>query len=223
MKENGLALPTSYLVTTKNLEEFLNALKGAKAPDRVNGTFLKHLDFSSSNDRLFIGVLKSLEFVDDGGVPTKRYFEFLDQTRSGQILADALREAYADLFAVNTKAQELSAEDIKNKFRTLTQAQYSDNVLTLMAKTFKALTDLAEWNAVSQLASTPSEPDVPASRSEIQPESGGVKISPEFGKEAPPKLSMRELHYNIQIVLPETRDAAVFDAVFGSLRKHLIG
>jgi chromosome segregation and condensation protein ScpB len=78
--------------------------------------------------------LKSLAFVDDSGVPTKRYFEFLDQTRSGAVLAEALRETYSDLFAINTKAQDLSLEEVKNKLRTLTQGQNSDNVLGLMPR-----------------------------------------------------------------------------------------
>jgi Family of unknown function (DUF5343) len=72
-----MSLPTAYLVTTKNLDAFLNALKTAKAPERVNNKFLQNLEFSSSNDRLFIGLLKSLGFTDDAGVPTKRYFDFL--------------------------------------------------------------------------------------------------------------------------------------------------
>lgn len=141
-----MALPTAYLITTKNLEAFLNAIKTAKAPERVNNKFLATLEFTSSNDRLLIGILKALGFIDDSGVPTKRYFDFLDQSRSGAVLAEAVREAYSDLFAINTKAQELQPDDVKNKFRTLTQGQNSDNVLGLMAKTFKALTELADWN-----------------------------------------------------------------------------
>ena len=30
-----------------------------------------------------------------------------------------------------------------------------------------------------------------------------------------------QLHYDIQIHLPETRDEAVYDAIFSSLKKHL--
>jgi hypothetical protein len=44
-------LPTAYLVTTKNLDAFLNGLKTAKAPERVNNKFLQNREFSSSNDR----------------------------------------------------------------------------------------------------------------------------------------------------------------------------
>lgn len=31
-----------------------------------------------------------------------------------------------------------------------------------------------------------------------------------------------ELHYNIQLILPNSRDQAVFDALFTSLKKHLL-
>ncbi|MGP0073632.1 MAG: DUF5343 domain-containing protein [Bryobacteraceae bacterium] len=90
----NVGIPTAYLITTKNLEAFLNALKTAKAPERVNAKFLTALDFTSSNDRLLIGVLKTLGFIDDSGVPTKRYFDFLDQSRSAAVLAEGIREEH---------------------------------------------------------------------------------------------------------------------------------
>jgi hypothetical protein len=218
-----MSLSTAYLVTTKNLEAFLNAIKTAKAPGRVNNKFLTNLEFSTTNDRLFIGLLKGLGFVDDSGVPTKRYFEFLDQTRSGAILAEAIREAYSDLFAINTKAQDLSVEEVKNKLRTLTQGQNSDNVLGLMAKTFKALTDLADWTAptgsiAASASTTVQESETGEALKEEEPR---IKQEHDY-RDGKPKLQLRELHYNIQIVLPESRDVAVFDAIFESLRRHLL-
>lgn len=65
----------------------------------------------------------------------KRSFDFLDQTQSARILGEAIKEAYGGLFAINVKAIELSVEDAKNKFRTLTQGQNSDKVLGWMAET----------------------------------------------------------------------------------------
>jgi hypothetical protein len=212
-----MALPTAYLVTTKNLEGFLNAIKTAKAPERVNNKFLANLEFNSSNDRLLIGILKTLGFADDSGVPTERYYEFLDQSRSGAILAEAIREAYGDLFAINTKAQDLPADEIKNKLRTLTQGQNSEHVLGLMAKTFKALTDLADWKAPM----TPVEMTVEEGRSDpITERSAEIKEIP--SRETSGRIKLRELHYNIQIILPETRDMAIFDAIFAALQKHLL-
>lgn len=218
-----MSLPTAYLVTTKNLDAFLNALKTAKAPERVTNRFLQNLEFSSTNDRLFIGMLKSLGFTDDSGVPAKRYFDFLDQSQSARILAEAVREAYSDLFAVNVKANELSEEEVKNKLRTLTQGKNSDDVLGWMAKTFKALSDLADWSSSTTPLPAVQSPD----QTGVAYEDDSVKQPPakpaeEQHRESSTRLRLKELHYNIQIILPETRDVAVFDAIFESLKKHLL-
>ena len=79
-----MALPKAYLTTTKNLSSILNAIKTAQAPEKFNHKFLASLEFSSSNDRLIIGVLKALGLLADDGKPTQRYYDFLDQTQSGR-------------------------------------------------------------------------------------------------------------------------------------------
>jgi hypothetical protein len=103
-----MALTNAYLVTTKNLSGFLSALQSAKAPERLTNKFLKQLDFTSSNDSLFIGLLKALGFLDEAGVPTSRYFNYLDQGQAGAVLAEGIRDAYEDLFALNKKAQNMT-------------------------------------------------------------------------------------------------------------------
>jgi hypothetical protein len=215
-QEISMALTNAYLVTTKNLESFLNSIKTAKAPERFNNKFLQQLDFTSSNDRLFIGLMKSLGFIDESGVPTKRYYHFLDQSQSGRILAEALREAYEDLFAVNTKANEMSVEDVKNKLRTLTMGQKSDNVLGLMANTFKSLSDLAEWDT-TPVPAAPAEP----TDEEIMTAIRAEDETDHFEKKSAHSASKLQLHYNIQIHLPESRDPAVLEAIFEALRRHI--
>ncbi len=220
-----MALTSSYLITTKNLDSFLNSLLTARAPEVFTQKFLESLEFKSTNDRLFIGMLKGLGFLDSTAVPTERYFKFLDQTQSKQILADAIREAYEDLFSVNTKAYELSQQEVKSKLKTLTQGKPSDKVLGLMATTFKALVDYAEWNTTSV-----SKPATPKKVEEKNTEK--LSQNPkqeEITTPAEEKGSLKEtiktiehqLHYNIQIHLPESRDQAVYDAIFKSLKSHL--
>ncbi|WP_141336450.1 DUF5343 domain-containing protein [Paenibacillus sp. tmac-D7] len=209
-----MGLSHSYLITTKNLNAFINAIISAKAPERFTTKFLHQLEFTSSNDRLYIGVLKSLGLIDESGVPTQRYYNFLDQTQSGAVLAEAIREAYSDLFAINTKAQELSVEEVKNKLRTLTQGQKSNDVIQFMANTFKALCEYADWKAPSNtietsVSSTPPHQDKPQEPITLPIKPNSKEI------EAP------QLHYNIQIILPETRDPLVYDAIFRSLKEHL--
>lgn len=215
-----MALNPAYLITTKNLESFFNSLITAKAPDAFTQKFLENLEFKSTNDRLYIGLLKNLGFLDPNGVPTERYFKFLDQSQSKKILAEAIQEAYSDLFAVNLKANELSNGEVKNKLRTLTQGKTSDDVLRFMANTFKALVDYAEWMPEGQKklpkkeSDTRKPPDVSVLAIEEKP-----KEDEELDVSA--KLQKAQLHYNIQIHLPESRDQSVYDAIFKSLKKHL--
>src|SRR5579862_4003313 len=102
-----MALPTSYLTSTKNLEGMFNAILGAQAPDKFTTRFLESLDYKSAPDRLIIGVLKSLGMLADDGRPTQLYFEYLDQSQSGVVLAKAVRNAYGDLFQVNKSADKM--------------------------------------------------------------------------------------------------------------------
>lgn len=129
-----MALPEQYLITTKNLDAFLNSIINAQPPGKFTQKFLEQLEFKSTNDRLFIGVLKALLLIDAEGTPLQNYYEFLDQTQSKFILAKAIREAYSDLFAVNLKANELSETEVKNKLKTLFQGSKTDLVLTNIAK-----------------------------------------------------------------------------------------
>jgi hypothetical protein len=152
-----MALNSSYLVTTKNLESFFNSLITAQAPEVFTQKFLESLEFKSTNDRLYISLLKGLGFLDPNGAPTERYFKFLDQSQSKLILAEAIREAYSDLFAVNINAQTLSVEEVKNKFRTLTQGKNSESVLRFMANTFIALVGYAEWKPDASKAEVKKE------------------------------------------------------------------
>jgi Family of unknown function (DUF5343) len=203
-----VALMTAYLVTTKNAETFLNAIQGAKAPERFTTKFLKDLDFNSSNDRLYIGVLKGLGFLDENGSPTDRYFAFLDHSQSGRVLADALRDAYDELFALNKNAQTMTLDEVKGKLKSLTQGQKSDAVIGWMANTFKDLAELADW------AATAARP----AKEEAEP----LPVQPlPLASQETPRREL-ELHYNIQLILPESRDQAVYDALFSSLRRHLL-
>lgn len=210
-----MALPQSYFTTVKNLEGILNAIRSAQAPDKFTQAFLESLEFKSNSDRLAIGVLKSLGFLDDGGRPTKRYFEYLDQTQSETVLADGIREAYADLFKVNTKANELSKQDVINKFKTLSQGKISDSVLDKMAMTFTALVKHADFANSTKRSDEESERE----------EGGGEQQRQNAEDDSDARrrgVKLGGLVYNIQIVLPETRDQAVYDALFKSLGRHLL-
>lgn len=211
-----MALTQSYLVTTKNLSTVINSLINAKAPERVTNKFLEDLGFKSSNDRLYVGMLKALGLIDANGTPTQRYFEFLDQSRTGEILAIGIQEAYEDLFNLRKDAQNLSIEEVKNKLKTITQGQKSDKVLILMSNTFKALCDEADWgNKKTITKETQTIQEVKEQEKNTQ----ALNNSQENVKINEKNVN---LHYNIQIHLPETTNMAVYDAIFQSLKNHIL-
>lgn len=212
-----MALTTSYLTSIKNVESIFNSILGAKAPERFTTKFLEDLGFKSSTDRLFIGMLKALGFLDEGGQPTQRYYEFLDQSQSKHIVAIGIEEAYEDLFNLNKNAQNMTNEEVKNKLKTLTQGQKSDRVIEQMAMTFRALCNYADWVVHSAQKSVvehkKEDLDINENTSSIVTSNTKNEVKTEAGM---------NLHYNIQIHLPETTNMVVYDAIFQSLKRHLM-
>jgi hypothetical protein len=207
-----MGLPTAYLVTTKNLDGILNALLSAKAPERLTGSFLKTLGFTSSNDSLFIKLFREIGLIDASGIPTEKYYRFLDQSEAKKVMAECVEEGYSDLFALNKKAYDLSEIEVKNKLKTLTQGTKEDNILALMAKTFKALSDYADWNKSKMITPT----------AQAETKTTSPKVETHIEENILERKIKPSLHYNIEIHLPETRDPAVYDAIFKSLKEHLI-
>jgi hypothetical protein len=131
-----------YLIATNNLNKFLGAVRHAQAPDRINLKFIEDLGFKSTNDRLFVRLLKALKFVDDNGLPTSRYHLFLDDTQWKHVLADGVRDAYADLFRINKNAHTYTREELIGKFKSLGEGKITDAVLQNAVKTFAELVKL---------------------------------------------------------------------------------
>ena len=218
-----MALTNSYLTSTKNFEGIMNSILGARAPERFTNKFLEDLGYKSSNDRLIVGVLKSLRLLNETGEPTQRYYDFLDQTQSKKIIAIGIQEAYEDLFNLKKDAQNMSQEDVKNKLKTLTQGSKGDKVIESMARTFKTLCDYAEWSEISVI---PQTDKVAKSCDNIPSEIEGVGeqqlLLDNVEKKQSKQSNQFGLYYNIQIHLPETTNMAVYDAIFQSIKKHLM-
>ena len=207
-----MSLPTSYMTGSfTKIPTYFDTMLTAKAPEKFTTKFMSDLGFSSSNDRQFVSVLKTLGFLDDAGIPTQRYYKFLDQSCSKLMVADGIREAYSDLFELNISAQTMQKQDIEGKFRTLTNGTKEKATISYMASTFKNLCDYADWSTLSIKAEI--EKPVPV-------EDYADSKDQETSEAAIPTRTF-DLNYDIHIHLPVTRDQAVYDALFASLMKHI--
>lgn len=211
-----MALPDSWTNKPNAIKDYLEAIRQAEPPERFSIKFLDNLGFKSTNDRKFIAILKSLGFLDADGKPTSRYYEYLDLSQSEAVLAEAIREAFGDLFAINKDAHKLEVDQVKNKLKTLYAGAKKTSVIGYIANTFTALVACADFDA-ADARGKPSPPKKLPDGETKEKEKTAPERRPAVGE----KLTVDGLQYHINIVLPESRDQAVYDAIFKALRDHL--
>jgi hypothetical protein len=193
------------------LGDFLSKIQEGQAPTSFTQQHLKDIGFGSSNHRAYIPLLKAIGFLTASGAPTERYHKFRDKSQSREILGAALKDAYSDLFVIKASPSEKDRDLIQGKFKSTHNT--SDRVAELMAKTFFALLKHADIDHEPQKPKASPAPAEPAPAAATAPE---VKHSV-----AP--VAPTGLHYNIQIHLPATKDVEVYNAIFKSLKEHLVG
>ncbi|MCK4857665.1 MAG: DUF5343 domain-containing protein [candidate division Zixibacteria bacterium] len=206
-----MALTNAYVQIYGQLLDFFKKIAEGQAPERFTRQHLKDLGFRSSNHHALIPLLKALGFLSSEGIPTSRYHEYRSTAQSRNVMAEALREAYGDLFVIKERPTDTDNAIIQGKFKSTHNV--SDHVAQLMAKTFFSLLSLADLNEVTPPKPKPKKP----SKEKAEEEKPKAEIS-EVQLPVPPGL-----HYNIQIHLPATKDIEVFNAIFKSLKEHLIG
>jgi uncharacterized protein DUF5343 len=208
-----MSVPSAYLSTTKNTAAILAAMQRAGVPERFTFEFLKQLGFGSSSDRPMISVLKALGFLDDASGPTERYRSYKDPAIARAVLAQGIRDAYADVLNVDTEAHTKQASELTGIFSRLSNK--GEAVNQKMATTFKALASHADFttNAAVGLASQPT--DSPDLTTTTTPNS----VLP-VGESADTRVV--SLRHDIHVHLPLSTDVAVYDAIFKSLRANLL-
>lgn len=206
-----MALAESYVQTYGQLPEVFKRLSEGQAPDKFTRQYLKDLGFTASSFHAMIPLLKALGFLASDGSPTARYHEYRDHSQSRAVLGQALREAYGDIFTIKASPTPADRPLIEGKFKSTHNT--SERVAQLMANTFFALLSLADVHNSSAKAKTEEKSDTEIeslqSVTGVQRESIAISHRP-------------TLHYNIQIHLPATKDVEVFNAIFKSLKEHLL-
>jgi hypothetical protein len=204
-----MALTNTYVQVYGKLGDVFHQLAQGQAPEKFTVQYLKDLGFASTNFRAVIPLLKALGFLSDDGVPTSRYLEYRNTALSKQVMGTALRDAYGDLFTIRASPTAADRRLIEGKFRSAHNV--SANVAKLMASTFYALLEVADLSSPA----APAKDEKPLDTPPPPPPAKNDDTS------RPPRHSPT-LHYNIQIHLPATKDVEVFNAIFKSLRAHLL-
>jgi hypothetical protein len=198
------------------LKNLFDILRQGQAPEKFTREFLKDIGFTSSNHLAFIPLLKGLGFLTSDGAPTQRYRNFLDKTLSGKVLAEAIREAYGDIFVLKARPTRSDRALIEGKFKST--YNLSDLQADRMAPTFLALLELADEQALySTTSETPTLEQLKPPQPELEESPASIVRHRRSGA-----AEIVGLHYNIQIHLPPTKDIEVYNAIFKSIREHLL-
>lgn len=204
-----MALSNAYVQGYGKIPELFKKIRDGQAPEQFTHQLLKDWGFSSSNDRQFIQLLKALGFLSPDGKPASKYHDYRDHSRSNQVMGEALREAYGDIFLIKSSPSKEDKASIQGKFKSFHNA--SERAAQLMANTFLALLALADLSGKAKPKRQPQ-----TSEEKVKEEVTPDLTSP---RETPPIVP--GLHYNIQIHLPATKDIEVYNAIFKSLKEHL--
>lgn len=211
-----MGLTNKYSTAAGRLPDLFAKIRDGQAPEQFTQQLLKDWGFTSSTDRAAIPLLKELGFLSPDGKPTTRYHDYRDHSRSRGVMADGLREAYGDLFLIKEHPAEGDKEAIHGKFRSFHNV--SDNVAGWMTRTFYTLLGLSDLKAKK------TKPKGTDSKEQAEPErvEGTEADEGKRRDDVDRRLPGPGLHYNIQIHLPASKDVEVYNAIFKSLREHLL-
>jgi uncharacterized protein DUF5343 len=196
-----------YVNAYGGIPKLFAKIKEAAVPAKFTVDFLNTvLGLKSSSSRAMIPLLKKLNFVDPANVPTQAYRDVRESGLAGRVMAERLREAYRPLFNANEYIYKLDKKELMAKLRSLLGAGEDDANIQYVASTFMELAKMAKWDGTTP---TPKPPT---------PDPEKDKLGEH--KELP--TGRLGLSYTINLNLPATTEIEVFNAIFKSLREHLL-
>jgi len=215
-----MALLNSATQVYAQLPKFLDTIRAGTAPTSFTRQHLQDIGFKSSNHHTFIPLLKGLGFLTADGAPTERYRRFLDGSQWAKVLAEAVREAYGDIFVIKAKPTNADLLAIQGKFKST--YNLSDIQAERAARTFLSLLSLCDEATLYGDDAKPTKPVI-SEKSIENKENSSTNSTPEKRDAEPIRNKVPlGLQYNIQIHLPATKDIEVYNAIFKSLREHVI-
>jgi Family of unknown function (DUF5343) len=205
-----------YISTPGNIDRALEGIKTAAVPERVSQDFVKTiLKITGGSGDQMTSFLKKIGFTASNGAPSELYRTFRNPSSSGIATATAIRTAYAPLYKRNEFMHELSDDKLQGLIVEETGQAPDSSVVKLTTSCIKHLKKFASFNTIE--APTSPLAQLPAAQS--QERDGGSGGQKSDRRESGLGLN---LGYTINLNLPATSDPKVFDAIFKSLKEHLL-
>ncbi|AYG58043.1 DUF5343 domain-containing protein [Rhizobium jaguaris] len=148
-------------------------------------------------------------FLTSDGVPTELYAKFRTDGGRSSAATQGLRAAFQEIFKRSEWAHTVDDAKLRDIVVEVTGLGPSDHILKAIIATFKAIRSFV----VPGLERDDAVPITGVE--EVENASTGVGVAPSSNGDI-------RLAYNINIVLPETSDLKVLNAIFRSIRENLM-
>ena len=203
----GTALP--YLASPGSIKTALDKIRVAATPDRVTQDFISSkLQIKGGTGSALIPFFKKLGLVASDGAPTELYKRFRNPSIGGTAIASAILTGYAPLKEANEYFFDLSDQELMNLILQVTGLDHDNKVAKLVFSTLQTVKTFADFKSAHTEETTEAKEVIP-------------KMQVNNSNQETAKLGLN-LAYTINLNLPATSDQAVFNAIFKSLKEHLI-
>lgn len=193
------------------LKRVLEKIPTSEKPGTFNTDFLGTvMGATGGAARPIIPILKATGLLNQTGAPTELYAQF--QTEAGRPGAGlkALRNGFAEVFRRNQYAHKADEAALIDVIVAITGLPKKEGIVRYILTTFQAFQDYAKQVREDAGTDEPSDPGQPSEGSPAPPDqnAGGN--------------GRLQLAYNINVVLPETTNVEVYNAIFRSLKANLL-
>jgi hypothetical protein len=196
----------------------LEKIKVASVPDKFSQDFVStKLAMKGGTARSTIPFIKKMGFATSDGTPTKRYNEFRNPDKSGASIAESMRELYETLFEMNEYVYELDNSGLKSLIVEATGAEADSTPVVKTLSTFNSLNKLANFEVNENSTISDDSPEAGYTEHVQQSLPNNIVSQSNSGGAEGINLS-----YTINLNLPATKDIEVFNAIFKSLKQHLL-
>lgn len=209
-----------YSTSVGVLEKVLEKIKTASVPERVTQNFLNtKLGLKGGSANASIPFMKKMGFVAGDGSPTELYSEFRNPKKSRIAVGKAFKDLYARLYEMNEYVHDASDDEVLGLIVQCTGGEKDSRVTQQTLSTFNMLRKIADFDTETVEAEE--------NQSENISDSNNLNNSlplPQFNQSSSQGTQGKSINlaYTINLNLPATKDIEVFNAIFKSLKQHIL-
>jgi len=133
-------------------------------------------------------------------------------------MLEGLRNAYAEIYARSEYAHLLSKDKLRDMVTEITGLERDSSVINGITGTFQALKAIGNIDESTKAGTASS---IVSTQPAITPQIENNEM-PANARSTSQEVGMN-LSYNINLNLPTSTDPEVFNAIFRSLKEHLLG